>query len=326
MRLVCSCGAPENFTIKGTLAGGETQSLRFIYYADGALRTIPGAARDGLFEVRGSSKEPTVVDILSNDGHIVGRVYAVNGDKIYCSLNRMAPWEIELDGTDVNARWAEFIRSHADFYSKGDSAGLNKAVADYIMANPEDVLSTLLLTTSYDCHRDPSSATRLLEAISADARPMSLVNGMITMLAGVSNRPDSIGAFRYYGRHDTLDVFNRRKAPLTFLSFTDAPNSKQRADSIISAFRMLNRKYTDRRLQILDLSFDTDSFTWRRSIRPDSAKWRQGWLPGSVATAGLENAAIVRVPWFVVADSSGLIVYRGGALTEALDVIDRFLK
>lgn len=320
--LLYACGSKDSFVVEGTLAGGETQSLRFIYYADGALRTIPGAAREGKFRIEGKSAEPAVIDILSNDGRIVGRVYAKNGDEIECQLNRLAPWEITLSGTDENERWAAFIRANADAYKKADSKAISKAVTEYVKANPDDVVSTLLLATSYDCHADPTSATKLLETISPEARPMSIAGPLVTMLAGVTSRPDSIDGFRYYARVDTLVPFDRRKAEFSLLAFSDSPEGKERADSIVEMLRDIRKKFTARRLQVLDLSMNTDSFSWRRSIRPDSASWTQVWLPGSAATAGLENAAIGSLPWFVVADSSGAILYRGASVRETRAAID----
>ena len=324
--MLCACGSKDKFEIEGTLAGGETQSLRFIYYGDGAVKVIPGAARDGKFKVEGVSAEPAIVDILANDGRVIGRVFAANGDRITCNLNRTAPWEIEVEGTDENVRWSGFIRDNAGAYSKADTAAVNSAIASYIKSHPDDVVSTLLLVTGYDCHEDPTSATHLLEAINPEVRPMSLAGPLVTMLSGVSSRPDSIGAFRYYYNADTLRLFDRRKAQVSLISFTAAADGAGRADSILRMLRSSRKDFSKGKLQILDLGLSTDSFTWRRSTRPDSAVWQQGWLPGSVATKGLENAAVGRLPWFVVSDSSGLILYRGSSASAARSAIDNILR
>jgi len=324
--LLCACGSDDKFTLQGTLAGGETQSLRFVYYSDGALRVIPGAARDGEFKVEGAASVPTVVDILSNDGHVIGRVYVANGDKIKCELNRMAPWNIKLEGTEANSRWAGFIRANSEVLKNADTLAFNRAIAEYIAKHTDDVVSTLLLVTSYDARRNPKEATRLLEKISPVVRPMSLVDGLVTQLSAVSSRHDSIDRFRYYIRRDTLEVFETRRAEVSLLAFSDAPDGTKRADSILNALRSVHKRYKVKEMQMLDLSLDVDSFAWKRSMRADSATWKRGWLPGSVATKGLENVAVALLPWFVVADSGGLIVYRGSSVTDAVKAVDDALK
>lgn len=319
--VIAACGGKEKFVLKGTLAGGETQSLRFVYYANGAIQTINGAARDGVFVIEGRSAEPTVVEILSNEGRVIGRVYVQNGDEIECEISRHTPWEIKLKGTDVNERWSGFIKAHADAFAKGDTLAVNKAVVDYAAAHPDDIVSALLLVSVYDASRNPAEASAVLEGLAPEARPMHVIESFATMLTSVTATADSLSTLRYYARRDTLERLDLHAAAYSLLSFTSTERDTPRPDSVVALLRKTHARYPRHTLRVLDLSLGADTFSWRRAIRPDSAKWQQAWLPGGITTDGLQNAAISRLPWFVLVDSTGAVLYRGASCTAVDDAL-----
>ncbi len=318
-----ACGGKDKFVLKGTLAGGETQSLRFVYYANGAIQTINGAARDGVFVIEGRSAEPTIVEILSNEGRAIGHIYVQNGDEIECEISRHAPWEIKLKGTDINERWSAFIGAQAASFAKGDTLAINKAVADYAAAHPDDIVSALLLVTAYDASRNPAEAAAVLEELAPEAKPMQVIESFATMLASATAPADTLAPVRYYVRRDTLERLDMHAAAYSLLSFMSTERDAPRPDSVIDFLRKTNAQYPRRKLRVLDLSLGADTFVWRRVIRPDSAKWQQAWLPGGITSDGLQNAAISRLPWFVLVDSAGAVIYRGPSCSAVDSAIRR---
>lgn len=321
-----SCSDKDVFKVSGTLAGGETLSMRFVYNARDAVHMVHVAARDGKFEMEGNAPTPTVIDILANDGKPMGHLYVVNGDKIECRLNHRDPYDIEIKGNEVDERWAQFIRDNVAAYRSPDPSALNKAVASYVEAHPSDVLSTLLMVTTYRCALDYSEAGRLMALIDPQASPSYLTEGLSSLLSRLANSSDKLGELKYYARPDSIYTFSPSGADLCLIAFTMSPSGSQRDDSIISLLRESRKLYPSRKLGILDLSCDADTFVWRRAVRPDSATWTQGWLSGSIMASGLDSLGLPSIPCFLVADSAGTVLYRGGSTTAVASTLENLLK
>lgn len=321
-----SCSDSSTFTIKGTLAGGETQSMRFIYYSDNALHTVHVAAREGSFEMKGSSTRPTVVNVLANDGKIIARIYVENGQTIECEFNRRAPWEIEMKGNEIDERWAAFIREHADAYRSDDQASLNHIVEDYVAAHPADILSTLLAVTTYSTYGNEKEAADMLETIDEDFRPPYLTDPLASMLARHKAATDTLTDLRFYWHRDSFRIISPAMADLTLVILSESPSGTSRPDSIRTTLRSLRKAHKEKRLQIADLSVDTDTISWKRAVRTDSATWLQGWAQGGILNEGLENFAIDELPFFIVADSTGKALYAGPSVVAAADSVNHRLK
>lgn len=57
-----------------------------------------------------------------------------------------------------------------------------------------------------------------------------------------------------------------------------------------------------------------------------SAIWLQTWAPGSVASTNIGKLSIPRLPYFIVADSTGAQIYRGPSISTAENTISGKLK
>lgn len=186
----------------------------------------------------------------------------------------------------------------------------------------------MLVVTTYDAASDPAAAQRLLESIDPSAKPVSVVEGYASMLASmaVCGGDGRMRPFRYYARRSGNSTFEPSVHPLTLLSFTSA-SGKPRPDSIVDALKSAHRRYGKRRLHVLDIGFDAaDTFAWRQAVRPDSALWTQGFCPGSIMTPGIDSLAIPSLPYFIVADSAGVQLYRGTSVSDACATVDSILK
>ena len=163
----------------------------------------------------------------------------------------------------------------------------------------------------------------LLEIIDEDERPENIVRSFSYSLAE-TEYPDSLLTARHSplrgglrlvsdrGRgHDSLSV---RKDPRTLLIFSD--EHSRRSDSVSNLVKTLSARAG---VRLADISFDGDTVTWRRSIGDaGDASMLRFWAQGAASTPGI---APLRLPFFVVCDSTARILYRGSSSSAALRAI-----
>ena len=319
-----ACADNEQFRVNGTIEGNPTLNLRIGYYADGAYRTNIIAAREGEFEFYGSAKSPALVDILDYDYRPLARLYAVNGETYEVTLDRNDPYAIDIRGNRTNEEWSRFLRDNAKALRSG-GAKANKAVAAYITANPSNVVSTLLLLSTYDSSHSPVEADSLLAMIEPQARPSHLTEGYTASLQRLVATADSteVMAIPYYYRRGNFPVLKPADNPYTLMAFT---NRSTRGDSHLKMFSRLDKNSAKKHLKLIDLSLDNDTVEWRGATRSDSAAWTQGWVAGNVSAIGVDRLAIPSLPYYIICDSLGRQIYRGDDLNRVSAVADSILK
>lgn len=322
---VSGCSS-DGFHVEGKIAGAGRQNLRAVYYADGAMRMIPAMVENGSFAFDGRASEPALVELYTSDRTLVGRFVVKNGENIRCEFDRKNPWLMTIEGNELSGRWAEFLRDNARLLSEGSRADVNALVANYVERNSDDPLSSLLLLTLYDAGADPTGAAGLLAKTDPDSRPHSLLEGYEHLLAVVNDSLAAapVGPMRVYSVHDSMMTFRPSKRGVTLISLSTAATG--RSDSIVKRLKTLSEGGKSGSVSILDLSLDADTVAWRESIAADSARWTQAWAPGGLGAAAVEPLAVSRVPYFIVTDSAGCQLYRGGSLAAATSAVEKFLK
>ncbi len=315
-----SCGDSETFTIEGTVDGNATINLRFVYYTNGTLTKGVTAARDGKFEYKGVAPIPTIVEILDNDYRLIGELYVANGDRIECKLTRNAPNSIEVSGSDISERWARFLKANDE---KLSSPSANAVIEDYVARNPSDIVSTLLMLTSYDASANALRADSVMSTINPDVRPGHLVDGFNTMLQRLvaSTATEAVSPIPGINMRDSLVEINPADRPLTLIVISDN-KGPGRSDSIVPALKRLGRKALRPSLQIADISVDRDTTAWHNSVRTDSASWKRIWVAGSLASPGIERLGVPQLPYFIVSDSTGSQLLRTPSVGRAEAFVD----
>ena len=124
----------------------------------------------------------------------------------------------------------------------------------------------------------------------------------------------------YFTTHDSMATFVPRRQKYALVTITNEYSG--RTDSILDALRELDPLRKKGKFTILDLSVDTDTLVWRNTTDPDSVNWTRGWIPGSVSAPAFEKIAPQSLPWFVVTDAKGNMLYNGPSLTRAHAVAD----
>lgn len=322
--VISGCSGPDSFEVKGHVKGDATINLRALYYVDGALQSSIFPADRGSFSFKGRAPEGDVVEILDNDYRLLGRFYAENGDEIDVTIDPKSPAAMKVEkGNEAAIRWAQWLNANAKILDGRNSKAINALVAKYVKAHPQDIVSTLIVTTVYDASADPEGASRLLSSIAPEARPTTLTEALATLLtyADTSVGKRRVSPLTLMARNDTVTTFSPRKHRLSLLVFSD--ENSGRADSIVPALRRLRKAHTDKALGIIDISLDTDTLAWQSSTRNDTATWDAAWGTGGIASAALRPLAIPRLPYFIVTDSVGSQIYRGASISQALKKIDK---
>lgn len=318
--LAAACGDSGRFNVEGTMEGGRTTNLRYAYYNGNAFVQGVTAVRDGHFRFEGNSPQPAIVELFDNDYRPLGILYAGNGDEIDCTIDPADANRLRASGRKELERWTAWLREHADGLASGADA--NVLVADYVGRNPDDIVSALLLATLFDASRPGAvrQADSLLNLIPAESRPMNVTQSLLSQLQA-DGRPESarVRDFRVRVPNERYDSLHIAGKPLWLFAFTSEQSGRR--DSVVEALRDIHKAHS-RRVRVVDLSLDADTLAWRRVTRRDSAKWLQAWLPGGTAAAGIDSLALPRLPFFIVADSTGRQLLRTGSAAEAAHFID----
>lgn len=321
--ILAGCGDEDHFRVKGTVDGNATINIRIGYEADGAYKSILTAARDGLFEFQGSAPDGSIVDLFDHDYHLIGRFYGRNGTDYNIHIVRGKPFAMKVEadgkGAEISDRFTSFLNSHSDSLVFSP----NRPISRYVRTNPEDVVSTLLLTTLYDAYNDPVGADSLLSVIAPQARPSLLTAGLQDQLRRVLVAFPVPDTLRYRSKNGQRDTLFLHSHPLTLFVSDNRLSDRK---NIVAFMKRMGKDYPATRLRIVELSLDNDSTEWKRSIANDSATWIQTWNPGNVAGQLAENLAIEHIPFYIVVDSAGTVHYRGAALNSAHEAIRDYLK
>lgn len=319
---MAACSSNDQFRVNGIVEGNPTMNMRAGYYADGVYKTVITAVREGKFEFTGSASQPTVLEIMDYEYRPLARLYVKNGDEYDVHMNPQDIYKVDISGNDESARWSAFMRNNAEKL-RNDA---NKTVADYVGAHPDDVVSTLLLMTSYDASESAAEADSLMSLISPSARPSSLTEGYMYVLdrlvSDVAMAP--VLPMKYLDSRDSLQNFNPSRHELTLISVSR--QSDVRRDSILPALRRLSKEHSSKKLAIIDFSLDSDTTAWKRAARNDSASWKQGWAAGGLASIAVKSLGLPSVPYVVVCDSTGTQLLRTRSAGRAEAFINAQLK
>ncbi len=315
--LASACGHDESFIITGKVEDVPTMNLRIVYYVNGKVLTGVTAATDGNFMYEGRTSDKSLIEIYDNDYRLLGRVVAMPGEDIVLTLNRAEPYTIKASGNDISSRWAAFLNENAEALSSTRAAEHNAPIAEYIRANPTDELSAYLLMSQYDSSSaEPIPADSLWNLIDETARPKDIAAAFLMQMGRVAsataNRP--IINIPYIVSGNDAEIFKPSEQKLTFIAFSDDFSGR---DSTITVLRDLDSRRKSKRFEMLDLSVDSDTITWRRSVRNDSAEWIQGWVAGSISGQAISKLGVPTIPYYIVADSTGNQLWRGHSASEA---------
>ncbi len=324
--LVAACGDDTEFRVAGEVQGLGTRTINMLYVADGSVRSVSTAAIDGKFDLRGNSEGYTVVELfVGAKGNVpLARMLAKNGETLHCKLDIEDPSKNEIKGNKPSEQWSTFVRENAAVLNDGTPGMVNSLVTKYVESHTDNIVSSLLMLTSYNSVNNESRADSLFAVIAPAARPAKLVDDYRLLLSYNNSAAlnAKVRSFTLYSLGDSVERYSPYKSSYSMLYFTDGT---QRTDTIVRQIQRPYDNYSRKRFRVVEVSFAPDSAAWKRAST-DSLGWTRVWAPGGVAHSSFDALNIPRIPFYILTDSTGAQVYRGSALRQAIDSLDSRIK
>lgn len=317
--LLCACGGKGKFTVEGTIDGFGTGNLRALYATDEGVQSSVASVLDGKFTLAGVVDHPTVVRLYTGAGSLLGRLIVEPGDEITATFSTSDPSALTVKGNDDSEELAAFLAANAAALRSSNSRALNEAIDAYVAANPTHALAGLLLTDFYATANRETHLLRLMADLDPDVMRDMEVGALREMLVPYAVPLDSltVAPLRLFGEKDSLVTFDPAAKRLSLIMITDT--ASRASDSIGAALTIIAARGS--KIQVADLSTDPDTAMWHMSLRrvadKASPSLHRMWSPSPYQIKGMERVPVGRVPWFIVADSTRRVLYRGPEVSVA---------
>lgn len=281
---------------------------------------------EGKFLLKGYSKRPTLVFLYGNSETPALIFLAEPGDKLVVSGTGTDPHNWSVRGNKTDEAWSEWRLKNAKAL-EGDYKKVNKTVADFVKAHPKDMLSAILMLTLYDRRNDEEGYVSLWNSIAPSAKPQELLQsiGRTDQFMAEIEPLQPIDTLLLH-TPDTLLPIARGASELLLLHFWRT--SDQDRNATVDSLKKLRSAFADTlKLAMADISFETDSMSWRRVVRTDSAdNWIRAWTPAAEASELAMKLRVTRTPFFILIDKKGNQKLRTDNLDELLKQTRKSLK
>ena len=317
-----ACGSDTEFRINGIIDNFGTGNLRLVYYSRDAVQSVTATAIDGKFMALARTGKPTVIRVYTSAGKLLGRIIIDNGQTVDIRLNATDPTDMTAEGNNDSKRLAEFLKNNAVAIKNHDTKTLNLAIGQIVQKNPKWVLSSLLMSDFYQYADNPHEALKLIASLDPDIARNTGVMPVRDMLLPMSHPMDSlhIDTLRIFTSDNKLSTIRTNRYGNTLLMFTDKDIRK--SDSIKSALSILYRK---NKLGIVDISADMDTAVWHNSIRElpekDPENLTRAWSISPYTLPELTDIPVPSLPWFILTDSTGTLIYRGKSISRVRSIL-----
>lgn len=306
-----ACGGGDSFRITGEIAGSGTQNLNVVYYGDGAFHHTRTAAIDGKFMFDGNSRQWTTVYFFNNSRVLIGMVIIKNGENVEARFDNNGT---TLSGTKPSELLGEWLAANAEALNADDHKVLNASIAEFIGRHKDNIASTVILTNFFDASLDPHMADSLFQLIDPKSRPSYLAEGWTDQVDVALDSTRSVLPDTLYFIDKNNDLLPILTSNGTLVLYSPDLNSRNPASDRQLKERLKKQKTDSLNVRFIEIDREiTDTASWHRAVRNDDVPWQRLWHPF--------NSSML--PWlraesFIVADSTGAIVYIGSELNEAL--------
>ena len=318
--MLTACG--KSFKIKGNIGGMAEQNLRIVYATPVGVTERWATAKANRFELKGESDDPTLVTVYDSHGTFLAHFWLENGDVMKVRGTSPDPYSLEVKGPEVNERWYDFIHSHAGQYASTDPAALNKAIEDYVRANPADELSALLLLCDYRSTAGMAQVTPLLNTLKPEAKPESLLAACRHMMEATKAKPGRVTSLQLYDSNGAAASFvpTASRASILYLW------TKQTA-SLVSDVQTLTEALKNAHdVQAADVLLSPDTVSWSNLRHQHFAAWsKHYWAPQGPMDASLKPLKISVAPTAIVMDSLGIVTYAGSDVRQAVQALNKLI-
>lgn len=336
--LVFTSRGKNEFHVETMLPASVTQVYELTYYASdskkGWITETVLSVNQGKGAVTCVTRNPSMV-WLAVTGSTVPAVafYAERGDKITVSGEDADPLTWDIGGNDLNERWSKWRQQNAAALRSRQGKLINPAVAKYVKENKSDILSTVLLLTSYVRSDNEKEFADLWNMLDADARDQEIITAIgraDKFAAAPVDKPAHVTELKLHAMGESIATVRPADADALLLYFWQGNEPQRRSD--IDSLRAVIREQRERagkRLTAVDVALTADSMSWLNTVRLDSADckgWLHTWAPGGRMHSSIYTLDIPATPWFVVVDSHGNQAYRGAESKAALKQVRALLR
>lgn len=321
--LAVSCGGSDGYVIECDFDGLGDRGVEMVTSDGKSVTRRQLHPRDGKFRAEGSSREPELVELYTLDGGALLYTCVVSdGDRLKVSMDmEQGTPSLKVEGPEAWAEYGAWLAENDSLLVNGADGDVNRLIAEYAGEHRDSPASGLLVASRFRAKGNELMADSVMNLISAQGRPTSVTASFMASLSRGLTRTRKVNRFLVPAGRDTSITYVASEHSYTLI----AVNSSRKPDSVAQRLRELYKAMPAKRFDIIELSVARDSGTWRGNILGDSARWRQGWLPGGVASPRLTELAVAAVPYYILTDSTGLIVYDGVSVTRADTLVRRLL-
>jgi len=328
--LAVGCSGSKEFRLDAASDDIGTQNVTLIYYTDGAYRVESVPAIDGQFSLTANVSAPTFVEVYTSGGSLLGEFIVEGGDHIEARFSAINPENILIKGNKNAEQLADFLKDNRPLVEGNDIDGLNRAIEEFVRKDPERFVATVLLTRYFTVEGYENTALELTRLIPDKYRRDRFTEGFEQLLnASLSSDTLSLGEVRGFSTGDSAMVFTPAGARVNLIMITD--NDTRAADSIktmLSALRAGSPR--EETLRIVDFGCDRDTMQWKATLRslPDDypAGITRLWLNAGMATEGISQTAPTTIPYFILTDSTGRLLYRSPSVSATRAAYGRLRK
>ena len=132
-----------HFKVDARLDGLDNQNVRVVFAGDSGLTDLWIPAHEGRLRFKGSAGRLTLLSLFSADGAQLAMLAVCNGETVEIAGDFRQPDGWTVTGSDVNERWWNFKKTHADLYS-GQGTRRDEAIEDYAAQEVFDMMTPLL--------------------------------------------------------------------------------------------------------------------------------------------------------------------------------------
>ncbi len=341
--LLTSCGShkKDEFVVEGTINNLNGVPFYAVYEAGNTLEIDTLQSMDGYFALHNTSKELIPIQFYYANKTPFTKVYVQNGDRIELSGDCNTPFALEVKGSSLNNDLFEFYQTHQTTLqtwlierNKSQSGvkseqyqeiypKLQEAIIDYVNQYPDNPVSAILISDYLLAEADEALCDTLIASLSDEILKTSVATPIkqYQQLREEFSANSILPSFRWVTPTDTIDYLDTGTAQVTLLYFQTSKNleTTQHYQSFLKEWE---REYPSSSLQIIEISLDTDSATWRKGMKNNPVKWQRRWLQDGYLASGVKALNIKSLPYLIVADSARRILSRG----VSPDSLDSYIK
>lgn len=334
---LCLTGCVKNeFKVDVKLDGSVNKTYSTLYYASDPIK---GWIIEGVLQVTSGNgnivmptRNPTIVYIFSNYRYPASFFYAERGDNIKITGKDANPLTWDISGNEINKRLSEWRKQNQNLIENslsgksGSEIKLNQAVEKYIVENPTQEVSAILLYEYFDRGLDEDGYKRNLSRLkgdAADSKWAELVsrNDMFSSAEDVKMpvklMVNAVGS--------GIDTITPGTVPV-MLSFNNSKVKDYR--KYVQSLRKLSKESGDSSKRVIaNILLEADSMQRKLNARHDSLKnVVEGWIPLGFSDSRIRQMGISRLPYFIVFDAKGKVIYRGDNTEKAATVFKKQIE